>query len=443
MEEKSPVYVAPNSFWRVIGNKLRLSGNQSLFELLNTVVVRFMVLGINFIATTIITRNLSVEDRGKYAYLLNSLYLLMTFLTLGFHSSIVYILSKNRWYFSYLYTLSFILTLAAFLVLAVFSWSGLVQTLCPMFKSIDLWVLILGAPLLLFNYFNSFFFISTNDFRRYNLYEFMKNAIFLALTLVFFSFVTQYEYYLLFFITGNLIYVITSFYQFYQRGYIKVNPSHIIKNWAKFAVLFKRSFNIATISYVSCILSFVLSKYVLFFIGSYLGVDVKALGHYSVALANIDILMILPTTLAFYIFPKVSAVDCMRKKIAIVNQMILFCVLFFAAVELVSLFFLKQIFSLLYGSAYVQAASMFQWLLPSALLLSVISCISSFIGGIGMERTAIYAPLWALVFMIASSIALSSLAFDVYNFIYLQNFAYLVYFVIYIRFFLKKWKQSS
>src|SRR3990167_9426938 len=64
------------------------------FELFNTVFVRFLILGLGFTATTIITRVLSVEDRGKYAILINLVYLFMTFFSFGFHTSIVYQLSR-------------------------------------------------------------------------------------------------------------------------------------------------------------------------------------------------------------------------------------------------------------------------------------------------------------------------------------------------------------
>ena len=161
------------------------------------------------------------------------------------------------------------------------------------------------------------------------------------------------------------------------------------------------------------------------------------------AIANTDIISILPMTLAFFIFPKIAAVSDLRNKIEIVNKMISFCLLFFGGVGVISYFFLSEIFTILYGSVYQEAVPMFLLLLPSALFFSLIACINSFIGGIGMERTAIYAPLRALLFMIGSSVFLMYTPFNIYNFIHVQNVAYFIYLILYTRFVIKKWKESK
>ncbi|MDQ2993890.1 MAG: hypothetical protein M3R00_02945 [Pseudomonadota bacterium] len=446
MVQEPTIQNSSGMFVRSIRRVTSFGFNQSLRELLGTIVVRFLVLGFNFGATTLITRSLSVEDRGKYGYMFNLIYLLMTSLCFGFHSSIVYILSQKRLYFAYLYTIAFIMALGSFVVLTFLALSGLLQHLCPLFNSFDVAIIVVAVPIVLFYYFNSYFFISINDFKHYNLYEFLKNLSFMLLTLITFKIVLPYQYFMIFFIISNIVYVLASFKQFSKLGYIKTNLSFVRNNWKKFVVIFKRSVNMASISYFSCILSFLLSKYVLFFIGTFLviGIEQKqALGYYAVALANADISIVFPCTLAFYIFPKISAVQDLQDKISIVSKVILLCLLYFVSIGIFSYLFLDALFSLFYGPAYLASVPMFELLLPSALFLSIISCISSFIGGIGMDRTAIYAPLCALIFMIGGSIILMQSSFNVYNFIIVQNFAYFIYLIIYARFFLKKWKESK
>lgn len=418
----------------------------AMVELFNTIVVRFLVLGINFLATTLITRNLSVEDRGKYGYLLNLLYLLMTFLSFGFHSSIVYIISNKKQYFPYLYTLSLIISIFTFIFLGLSSVIGLTEKVFPTFGLSDQLILIIGTPLFLFNYFNSFFFLSINDFKNYNRFEFLKNFIFLFLTLITYNIIISYQTYLSFFVLSNFIYVALSIYFFKNHGLVKIHFFEILRNMNKLILLFKKSVSTSTISYISCILSFILGKYVLFFIGSFLDttpLERETLGLYSVALSNIDIIMILPTTLAFYIFPKISAVQHMKEKISLAMQMIGLCTLFMVGLTIFSYFFLQSIFDFLYGSAYQDSVPLFMLMLPSALFLSIISCISSFIGGLGMNRTAIYAPLWSLVFILISSLYLIKFPFNVYHYIYIQNISYFLYLLIYIRYFFKQWKGTN
>ena len=101
MKEKNPIQTLKlqtvfNSFCSLlISSANKVCPNQIFLDLFNTVAVRFLILIINFSATTIITRALSIEDRGKYAILLSLINILVTIFTFGFHTSIVYRLSSN------------------------------------------------------------------------------------------------------------------------------------------------------------------------------------------------------------------------------------------------------------------------------------------------------------------------------------------------------------
>ncbi|MDQ2993889.1 MAG: hypothetical protein M3R00_02940 [Pseudomonadota bacterium] len=446
MERDSTIHNSTGVIARYIYRMSDFIFRSSILELLNTVIVRFFVLGLNFATTALITRNLSVADRGKYGYLLNLIYLLMTFLCFGFHSSTVYMVAKKKFYFAYLYTITCLISFAAFILLTVFAASGLLQFLCPVLDTQDVVLLIFGAPLVLSCYFSSYFFLSINDFKRYNFFEFSKSLIFFLITIITLDLVLSYQYYLSFFIISNFLYLVVAFYVFLKLGYIKISMSRLFRDWKRIAAVFKKSVNMASISYISCVLAFLLSKYILFFIGAFLKMGIyerEALGYYSVALANIDMSIVLPSTLAFYIFPKISAVQQLKDKIAIVNRMILLCIIYFAVIAIVSYFFLDDIFIILYGPKYLASVSMFEALIPSAVFISIISCISSFIRGMGMEKTAIYAPLWGLIFLIGGSIALMRSQFNAYHFIYLQNISNFVCIAIYATFFYKKWLTSK
>ncbi len=427
---------------RQLPNKVQISS--TTFEIINSVLVRFFILVMGFAATTFITRALSVEDRGKYAILINLVNLLMTFFTLGFHTSIVYRLSKNKLTFSYLYIIAFSISLLSAFVIAIASFLGEANSLFSELSHLDFYVLALGGPIVLFSYFNSFFFLGINNFKNYNIFELVKASIFLVLTSACFAIFSNYQLFVLLFIFSNLVHSLASFIFFLKHKNLHLHKLHLKNNLLKLISIFKKSFGYSMISYVSCSLAMLLSRYSLFFIGSFLEMDssgAKMLGLYSVALANMDTISILPSTLAFFIFPKISLAESIKSKIKITNQMIGVCILFFIIIGILSFTIAHFLFGLLYGPIYHASVPMFQLLLPSGLFLSIISCISSFIGGIGNQKTMIYAPLSGLLFMIISSLFLIRFEFDVYYFIYAQNMAYFIYLLLYVRFYSIKWKE--
>ena len=216
--------------------------NHSIFELFNTIFVRFLVLGLNFFATTLITRALSVEDRGKYAILLNLIYLLMTFFTFGFHTSIVYFISNNKSLFSVFYIISLGLVIISTVLLYFLSLGDFIGFLFPTLSHMDNYILVFGAPLVIFSYFSSFFFLSVNEYNKYNMMEFVKTFVFLGLTLLFFKFVLDYATYITFFIIGNFVHIILSLYLFRKLGHVQWKDFHIIRNFRTYIDLIKKEF---------------------------------------------------------------------------------------------------------------------------------------------------------------------------------------------------------
>ena len=314
----------------------------------------------------------------------------------------------------------------------------------PELDWVDYFILIIGSPIVIFSYFNSFFFLGINEFKKFNFFELTKSLSFTLLTCTTYFFSATYQTYVLLFIFSNIVHIFLSFTFFLKKNYINLRKLHLINNAKKYVSVFTDTFSYSMISYLACTFACLLSRYTLFFIDRFIMIDDSGktmLGYYSVGLANIDVISILPATLAFFIFPKISAADSMAKKIKITNQMIIVCILFFILISVLSFTVAPYFFDLLYGSVYRHAVPMFQAQLPTVLLISIISCISSFIGGIGNQKTMIYAPLTALFFMSILSFVCLQFEFSIYNFIYAQNFSYFLYLVIYLCFFIKKWKE--
>lgn len=428
------------SLLNVFQHKLNLN---LMVELFNTVFVRFLILIINFLATVLITRALSVEDRGNYAILLNLINTLVTIFTFGFHTSIVYRISNNSSLFSSLYIISAIISIfSIFIILIFFSFSQLLSY----FSELDLYdclLLGIGCPIVLMSYFSSFFFLGVNKFQQYNFFEFIKSFAFLLFVCLFFELNGGYKTYIALFVFSSIIHIIGSSFYFITNDYFQSRFVDIKINFKNYFSTFKKSFSYSMISYISCILALFLSRYTLFFIDGVEGIDKTTIGYYSVALHNIDIISILPSTLAFFIFPKISAMADMKTKLRITINMIIVILLFFIFIGAISFSILGGIFDILYGPLYQEAVPMFQLLLPSALFLSIISCISSFIGGIGNHKVTIYAPLSGFIVMSLSSLYLFYTNVDIYNFINVQNIAYLIYIFIYLNFFIKKWRESD
>ena len=411
------------------------------FELGNAVFVRFLILGLGFLTTTLITRSLSVEGRGQYAILLNLLNFLMSIFSFGFHNSIIYSLSKKTIPFSSLYTTAWCVSLVSLCITGVCWITGVFHFFLPALNATDLLITLLGVPLVVCSYLSSFFFLGQTTTYKYNLFEFIKCFALFLCVLFFYHSSLSYTGYVGLFVLSNALHIALSFWSFLKSKLLKMSQ---VEEKGIHDVL-KQNIRYSAISYGSNILYALISRYSLFFLSAFLDttpLEKETLGYYAVALATIDTLSVFPSTLSFFMFPKISSSDDPKHRIKIVKNVILVCMLFFIATTICSFTIADFIFIHLYGAAYHAAVPLFQLLLPTALFLSFIFCITSFISGIGMKKVAIYAPMSGLVFMIPASFILLYKGFDIYRFIYIQNISYCIYSMIYLLFFIKKWKEA-
>jgi O-antigen/teichoic acid export membrane protein len=433
----SPTYWI--SLLKALSSKLQF--NNLVVELFNTVIARFLILGLNFVSTILITRILSVEDRGKYALITNAILVIMSFSTLGFHTTLVYKISLNPSTFSYFYYTSLVISLFSMVMLSILSICGVIGFYFPEFNSLDILFLILGSPFVLFSYFNSNLFVGINQLYYYNFFEFIKSLTLILLCCTAYFFIKNYNYYILFFLFSYISHVISAFFYFSKKGILQ-SISLKLKGCIR---TFKEGFNYSFLSYTACNLSTILSKYLLLYLGMFWEMDASKkieLGYYAVAQNNIDILIIFPTTLSFFLLPKISVLKSMREKLLLLGRLIFITVIFLAFAVILSLTVADFFFVFLYGNVYINSVPIFQALLPTAICISLLSCISAFISGIGMHKIAIYAPLGALIFMILSSLYISRSNFDIYQIIQLQNVSYFIFLLFYSLFLIKKWKEN-
>lgn len=419
----------------------KIQGARLIIELFNTVVARFLILGLNFVSTILITRILSVEDRGKYALITNAILVIMSFSTLGFHTTLIYKISLNPSTFSYFYYTSLAISIFSMGILSILSIFGTIGFYFPEFNSLDILFLILGSPFVLFSYFNSNLFVGINQLYYYNFFEFVKSFTLILLCCAAYFFVKDYNYYIFLYLLSYGFHIIGSYFYFSKQ---RMLPSTHLK-LKEYIRTFKESVNYSFISYTACNVSMILSKYLLFYLGMFWEMDASKkieLGYYAVAQNNIDILIIFPTTLSFFLLPRISVLKSMREKLLLLGRLVFITIAFLILAVILSFTVADFFFEFLYGKVYINSVPIFQALLPTAIFISLLSCISSFISGIGMHKIAIYAPLGAFLFMLFSSLYISHTNFDIYEIIHLQNIAYFIFLLLYILFLLRKWKEN-
>jgi len=124
----------------------------------------------------------------------------------------------------------------------------------------------------------------------------------------------------------------------------------------------------------------------------------EELGYFSVATQLYDCLLILPSSLGLILFPNLVKEDHQRKFIFYQGLKRSFILMCFAS--LFSLIFISGIVEFFFGKNFLPAVTIFNYLLPSAILLSLITIMSQYFASIGNSLTLIF--IWLIASLIAT-----------------------------------------
>lgn len=356
-----------------------------------SLVTRVVLIAAGVLTSVLTARTLGVAGRGEYFYIVTLAGLATQFGNLGLASSNTYALAKDNSLLPRLAANSFWVAL----VVGVLAACGIL-----IFESAKnelhwiedpVWLLIIMVPTMLYGLLASNLFIGMSLIRQYNFFQLASTAFQLGGVAVAASMVWRVDAFLLVsaltgLVAACLLVVMLS----------RLHPL----SWQFDLQLFRSNIGYSGRAYFATLLGYGVSRTGVLLLERYSGVT--EIGIYSVAIQFVDVLMIVPATVALVLFPNLLKEQLKNRfartiratgQIALV--MAIFCVL--------TGFFASWIVPTLFGEAFVPAVRVLWWMLPGVFFLSLANIVSQYLATKGIPLANVWAWVAGLVFLLATS----------------------------------------
>jgi O-antigen/teichoic acid export membrane protein len=356
-------------------------GRSTFFgKVAETYVTQISLIAIGMVTTICVARMLGPEGRGLLAVAIALSGLGVQFGNLGLNASNTYYVAKDRSLLPQLLGNTLVISLGlvgigasiVYLVLhARPQWSPVHGNLLILVLA---WVPFGLAYMLLQN-----LLLGVQEVRAYNTIELVSKL----LTLVFIGFV----------LFSGLVNPVTMFLAFFVALLI----SFVWAFWRLYGLLdqplavssalFGRNIRLGIKAYLICLFYFIVLKADILLIKHFAGV-VDA-GYYSVATAVSGYLATLPTVVAAILFPTLSAMASVGEKLRMAKRATLGTGALLGLLLLIACFSAKLIVRILFGKAFLPAATAFIWLAPGAFFLGIEAVIVQFLNSFGYPKSVV------------------------------------------------------
>jgi O-antigen/teichoic acid export membrane protein len=144
-------------------------------------------------------------------------------------------------------------------------------------------------------------------------------------------------------------------------------------------------------AYLTMLFCFIVIRSDLFLVQKFLGIEQA--GFYSVAATLADAILLLPTTVAMVIFPKLSEIANIRSKLRLTWKAALTIATILLPAFVCMALFSRTMISLLFGGSFIPACAAFVLLLPGIFFLGLHSVVVQLLNGIGYPKVVVW--IWA------------------------------------------------
>lgn len=151
--------------------------------------------------------------------------------------------------------------------------------------------------------------------------------------------------------------------------------------------LFKRTLGIGVRGYVVCFLSFAVLRIDLLMVKYFLGAEPA--GYYSVAATLADYILLLPIVVGSILFPKLSMQSDTNQKFHFAMRVTAITGAALLPLMAIAAVVAAPVIRLLFGAAFMPAASAFVWLLPGIFFLALETVSVQFLNSIGYPKIVI------------------------------------------------------
>ncbi|MEA1850868.1 oligosaccharide flippase family protein [Chryseobacterium sp. MHB01] len=355
---------------------------------------------ISILGTTMIVKNLTVEDYGIYSIFLNIISLSSTFATLGVDAATGYVLQNKKYKpenaLINTFCLGAILSVVSFLIFSLIFYNLHLSDFNMIPHNIKMYMVISSVGMLFSNILFSIL-MGSMDFKNYSIFTILPNltlATSLAISIKFFNLTLEKT--ALFFMLGYIISSISLIIFLSVRYNIFNNLRFFSSEISRY--IFRYGFQ----SYLSNIVTFLNYRINIFIIGYFLGS--KDVGFYSTCLVIVDFIWLLSSTMSSITYPLFSnpSVKHLRKKlIPIITRTILL----FTTIATFAFYILSDyLIPLLFGEKFLLIKNLILILAPGVILLGGAKIISADYTAQGKPKMNIYLNVMALIITIVTNI---------------------------------------
>ncbi len=363
-------------FWKVAG----------------TYFSQIILAGFSLASSIVVARLLGPAGRGEYAVAAAIGIIGVQFGSLGLPASNTYYLGRNRQLLSGLHANSIVLSFAVGgSASAVFAGVVLLRPALAPVHGLLLVLALCWVPFGLAYLLNQYLLVGLREVRAFNLIELANKVLALSLIgclLVLHGITTDRVFAVTF--AALLCSLSFSFARLRRLAPGRLAPS---------LALFRQGLGLGLRAQAVCFLGFILLRVDLLMVKYMLGSEQA--GYYSIAANMADYILLLPTSLALILFPKLSAMEEPHRRWGVAGRVTWGAAALLLPLAGVCALLARPIVQGAFGKAYLPSVTSFLLLLPGVFCLGLETVMVQFLNSIGLPLSVAFAWLAACVTNIA------------------------------------------
>lgn len=363
--------------WReALGSELRR-------DVLETYIVRILVVMLTFAATVVITRTLGPTGRGFYAVAATLGAIGVQFSNLGLHASNIYYVSQDRTLLPALIgnTLAVVLVACMLVALGAIGFA-LWPAMSPLRGSL-LFLALAFVPIGLGYMLTQGLLLGVNKVRAYNQIE--VGGKLLALGLICILALGHKA-------TVEVLFGITLFSLLVSFLWALLSLRSVSSEPVVLSIkLFRQCLPVGVNAYMIAFFGFLVMRIDLLMVKYMLGATQA--GYYSISQVLSENTMLLPVVIGLLLFPKLSAIKDKQVKLHLATKAALVTAALLLPAIVVAAFAAAPVISIAFGRNFLAAVSPFVWLLPGIYFLGIEVVLVQLLNSEGFPKIIVIAWL--------------------------------------------------
>jgi O-antigen/teichoic acid export membrane protein len=352
-------------------------------DVLETYIVRILVVVLTFATTVVITRTLGPTGRGFYAVAATLGAIGVQFSNLGLHASNIYYVSQDRALLPTLIGNTLAVVFVACMLVAVGAIGFVLWPAMSPLRGSLLFLALAFVPVSLGYMLTQGLLLGVNKVRVYNRIEVGGKLLALGLICVL-ALGHQGTVEVLFGIT--LLSVLVSFlWALLRLRSVSAEPVALSMK------LFRQCLPVGVNAYMIAFFGFLVMRIDLLMVKYMLGATEA--GYYSISQVLSENTMLLPVVIGLLLFPKLSAIRDKEAKLHLANKAALVTAALMLPAVVVAAFAAAPVISIAFGRNFLAAVAPFVWLLPGIYFLGIEVVLVQLLNSEGFPKIIVIAWL--------------------------------------------------